>query len=206
MTAGDGIAHAEQTPHENTGRLTVVQLWTALPDQHRHMRPAFSHIQAVPAIERPSGNVQIVAGELEGAASLAPYDSALLGADVQVRRQHEIVLPLDPVFEHAILVMSDDCALHGQLLEQRTLYYLGTARTDADFSSREGGRVLLIGGPPFPERILMWWNVVARTREEIMKAHDDWQEQRRFGEVKPYAGPRLDAPMLTRFAGANAVS
>src|SRR5687768_4696407 len=64
MTSGRGIAHAEQTPRDNTGRLNGVQLWTALPDQHRGMQPGFSHVQDVPAIERPSGIVQVFAGEL----------------------------------------------------------------------------------------------------------------------------------------------
>jgi hypothetical protein len=86
------------------------------------------------------------------------------------------------------------------------LYYLGTARTDACFSSSEGGRVLLIGGPPFPETILMWWNFVARTPDEITQARADWEAQRRFGEVNAYAGPRLAAPALTRFARPNPVS
>jgi hypothetical protein len=206
MTSGGGIAHAEQTPRDNTGRLNGVQLWTALPDQHRHMPPGFSHVQEVPVIERPSGIVQIFAGELDGAASPAPYYSALLGADAQVHRGHELVLPLNPAFEHAVLVMSGDCTLDGQRLEHRMLYYLGTARTDACFSSSEGGRVLLIGGPPFPETILMWWNFVARTPDEITHARADWEAQRRFGEVNAYAGPRLAAPALTRFARPNPVS
>jgi redox-sensitive bicupin YhaK (pirin superfamily) len=206
MTSGGGIAHAEQTPRDNTGRLDGVQLWTALPEQHRHMPPGFSHAQEVPAIERPSGVVRIFAGELEGAASPAPYYSALLGADVQVHPRNELMLPLNPEYEHAILVMSGDCALNGQRLEQRMLYYLGTTRSEACFSSEVGGRVLLIGGTPFPERILMWWNFVARTSDEIAQARADWEERRRFGEVKAYAGPRLNAPALARVAHPNPVS
>lgn len=206
MTSGGGIAHAEQTPRDHTGRLNGVQLWTALPDQHRHMAPDFLHVEDVPAVERPSGIVRIFAGELDGAASPARYYSPLLGADVRVHPGHELMLPLTSAYEHAILVMTGDCALDGQTLEQRTLYYLGTTRADACFSSREGGRVLLIGGPPFPEKILMWWNFVARTPEEIAHARADWEDRRRFGEVIAYDGPRLTAPMLTRFAGPNPAS
>ena len=102
--------------------------------------------------------------------------------------------------------MSGDCALNGEPLQQRMLYYLGTTRTEAAFSSADGGRVLLIGGPPFPERILMWWNFVARTADEIAQARADWEEHRRFGEVKAYAGPRLAAPALARLARPNPVS
>jgi quercetin 2,3-dioxygenase len=206
MTSGGGIAHAEQTPRDNTGRLDGVQLWTALPDQDRHMAAGFSHVQDVPALERPAGIVRIFAGELEGARSRAPHYSALLGADVQVHPGHELMLPLNAAYEHAILVMNGECALDGQALEQRMLHYLGTARTDACFSSRDGGRVLLIGGLPFPEKILMWWNFVARTPEEITQARADWEQRRRFGEVKAYAGPRLAAPALTRFARPNPLS
>ena len=74
------------------------------------------------------------------------------------------------------------------------------------FSSKDGGRLLLIGGPPFPETILMWWNFVARTADEIAAARADWEERRRFGEVTADAGPRLRAPTLTRFARPNPVS
>ena len=63
MTSGAGIAHAEQTPREHTGRLNGVQLWTALPDAHRHGAPGFAHVAEVPAIERPGGIVQVFAGQ-----------------------------------------------------------------------------------------------------------------------------------------------
>jgi redox-sensitive bicupin YhaK (pirin superfamily) len=206
MTAGGGIAHAEQTPPDNTGRLDGVQLWTALPEQHRHMPAGFSHVQGVPAIEYPSGIIRVFAGELEGAASPAPYYSAILGADVQVHPRHRLMLPLTPAYEHAVLLVSGDCSLDGQPLEQRMLYYLGSARADACFASRDGGRVLLIGGPPFPETILMWWNFVARTQDEIMQARADWEDRRRFGEVNAYSGSRLAAPPLARLARPNPMS
>ena len=82
MTSGGGIAHAEQTPRDHTGRLNGVQLWTALPD--RIARRRFCACERGACVERPSGIVQVFAGELEGAASPAPYYSALLGADLQV--------------------------------------------------------------------------------------------------------------------------
>ena len=41
-----------------------------------------------------------------------------------------------------------------QLLQERVLYYLGANRSGASFTSRSGSQLLLIGGPPFPEKIL----------------------------------------------------
>ena len=206
MTSGSGIAHAERTPRDHTGKLDGVQLWTALPDRHRRIDPGFAHVAEVPRLEWASGVVQVFAGELAGASSPAPIYSPLLGADLRIHPRHDLEVPLEPSFEHAILLLGGDAALGGQPLDEKRLYYLGTRRSEACLSSRNGGRILLIGGPPFPETILMWWNFVARTPEEISKARLDWQERRRFGEVKAYDGPRLAAPELRRLARPNPVS
>lgn len=206
MTSGSGIAHAEQTPRDNTGRLDGVQLWTALPDADRHAAATFAHVEEVPAFETPGGIVQVFAGGLQDAVSPAPYFSGILGADLQLHAGHSLSLPLDPTFEHAVLVLSGDCTFDGQVLGERALYYLGRARTEASFASLAGGRVLLIGGPPFPETILMWWNFVARTPEEIASARADWEAGHRFGEVTAYDGPRLSAPSLVRMARPNPAS
>jgi hypothetical protein len=96
--------------------------------------------------------------------------------------------------------------LRGRRLPPGILYYLGTQRADLSFASADGARVLLIGGLPFGETILMWWNFVARTPEEIRTARDDWEAHRRFGEVPAFQGPRLAAPELTRLAHPNPVS
>ena len=96
--------------------------------------------------------------------------------------------------------------LEDQPLAERMLYYLGTTRSDATLSSRHGCRLLVIGGPPFPEQILMWWNFVGRTEDEIAQARADWEAGNRFGNVTAYRGPRLSAPSLVRFARPNPVS
>ena len=86
------------------------------------------------------------------------------------------------------------------------LYYLGTDRDTICVSSDHGARVLLVGGQPFAESILMWWNFVARTPEEIAEAREDWESHRRFGDVLAYNGPRLAAPRLTQLARPTPVS
>lgn len=206
MTSGRAIAHAERTPRDHTGRLSGVQLWTALPDAHRQDAPSFQHVAEVPRVETPGGIAQVFSGALAGAVSPAHHLSPLVGADLQVHRGGRLDLPLDPAHEHAVLVLDGDAALDGQALAPRVLYYLGTRRGEVSLASRDGARVLLVGGVPFPETILMWWNFVARTPEEIRAARDDWEAHRRFGDVAAYAGPRLAAPELVRLARPNPIS
>jgi redox-sensitive bicupin YhaK (pirin superfamily) len=206
MTSGGGIAHAEQTPRDHTGRLNGVQLWTALPDVQRHLPASFAHVPAVPLVESAGGLVRVFAGTCAGAESDAPSFSPLLGADLQIHSGHTLGMPLDASFEHAALLLDGGAALDGQPLAARTLYYLNPGRTAVDVASARGARLLLIGGPPFAETILMWWNFVARSPGEVAQAHADWEAGRRFGDVRAYRGPRLTAPALARLAAPNPMS
>jgi len=200
MTAGAGIAHAEETPKRNSGRLSGVQLWVALPDAHRNRPASFQHVDAVPTLILPGGLAQVITGELGGTSSPAERFSDLTGADVEVRPGEAVTLPLRGEFEHAFFLLDGDCVFEGQDIEARTLYYLPPGRSEGEFKSREGARVLLLGGTPFGEKVLMWWNFVARTTAEIQAARRDWAEHRRFGKIPGYRGERMEAPEMMRLA------
>jgi redox-sensitive bicupin YhaK (pirin superfamily) len=205
MTSGGGIAHAEETPRNNSGLLNGVQLWVALPGVHRNGQACFQNIDEVPIIEQAGGMVRVFVGSLLGCSSTANHFSPILGVDIALRATGSMELPLDGSFEHAALLLKGDAEIDGRSIDSMSLYYLGTNRPSVEFKSRDGCRVLLIGGPPFPEKILMWWNFVARTSEEIAQARSDWQSHQRFGEVR-YQGPRLEAPPLKCFAPPNPAS
>jgi len=195
MTAGRGIAHSEETPPRNTGRLRGVQLWVALPAASRDIPPAFAQHRALPAVDLDGGRATLIMGELAGVRSPARAFSSIVGADVAGEPGRRLVLPLDPGFEHALVLLAGGCLLDGQPLSIDTLYYLGCGRGELVVHSEgKGSRLLLLGGAPFGETILMWWNFVLRTTDEVVAAREDWQAGRRFGEVPAYAGPRLDAP------------
>lgn len=206
MTAGRGIAHAEETPPTNSGRLNGVQLWVALPNEHRHTAPAFTSVAQVPVLEEPGGIILPFAGTLSGVSSPAHYFSEIIGLEAQVHPGHTLAIALDSHFEHALLLLDGSCSLEGQALEEKALHYLGDCRAGIELTSQPGCRILLIGGPPFPEKILMWWNFVARTPDEISQARDDWEAHRRFGPVKGTQLARLSAPDLARFARPNPAS
>ena len=99
--------------------------------------------------------------------SPAAHYSELSGADVEVHPTGALTIPLLPSYEYAVLMLNGDRSLNGQQLDARALYYRGTQGSEATVSSSSSARVLLIGGPAFPETILVWWNFVARTPEEI---------------------------------------
>lgn len=206
MTAGNGIAHAEMTPKNNSGQLDGVQLWTALPENEREIVPSFASFPEVPKIDIDGGVIHLFAGSFEKTTSPGKYYSEILGMDLEILPGKHVEIEIDPKFEHAALVLSGDCSLDGQDLEMQTMYYLGPNRRCLSIQSIHGSRVLLIGGEPFQEKILMWWNFVARTPEEIARARTDWEETDRFGIVRGEHKERLSAPSLARFAHPNPAS
>ena len=205
MTAGSGIAHVEETPMRNTGRLDGVQLWVALPDEERNRDASFQHIAEVPRIETRGGIAQVFMGTIGDIASPATSYSSMVGADLTIHPGETLALPLDALREHGLFVLGGSAQLASQDLAINTLYFLARGQSELALRSAEGARVLLIGGEPFAERIVMWWNFVARTVEEIRIAREDWEAGRRFGAV-PYDGPRIDAPPLSRIAPPNPAS
>lgn len=206
MTAGNGIAHAEMTPKDNSGLLDGIQLWTALPEKDRHIEPAFDSFQEVPKIDIHGGIIHLFAGSFKKITSPGTYFSEILGMDIEIFSGKHVEIKINPKFEHAALVLSGDCVLDGQNLELQTMYYLGPNKNCLPIKSFHGCRMLLIGGMPFQEKILMWWNFIARTPEEIARARADWEETDRFGIVRGNHQKRLSAPSLARFAQPNPAS
>jgi quercetin 2,3-dioxygenase len=200
MTAGKGIAHAEQTPKRNSGRLSGVQLWVALPDEDQHTDPLFDHYASLPEVELQEGMVTVVLGEMLGQRSPVRISSPIIGAELSIRKAGKITLPLKRDFEHALFVLDGEVTLGDEPLRHEMLHYIGGYRDEFELRASEDSRVLLIGGEAFERPVLMWWNFVGRTHEELAEAREDWERHRRFGEVNAYRGPRMTAPeMLSTF-------
>jgi len=206
MTSGRGIAHSEETPKTNSGTVDGVQLWVALPSDQRNIAPAFYHHASLPVLDFAAGTVTVIAGTLSGETSPAQMFSPIIGAEIAFRTREPLLLPVRRDFEHALFVLRGEASLNEYPLEGATLHYLGTNREELRLSGSVDTRVLLLGGQPFSDPIVMWWNFVANTREEIAQAREDWMSRQRFGEVKAYRGARSPAPELTRLAPANPVS
>lgn len=192
MTAGHGVSHAEESTGRHRGDAHGVQLWVAQPDRTRHDSPAFEHHAELPLVELDSGAATVIVGELDGAASPARRDTDHVGIDLDLR-PGDTHLRLKRSFEYALVVLQGAVSLDGRAVEPGHLAYLGIGRDECALVAVEHTRALLVGGVPFDEPILMWWNYVARTRDEISVAHRQWTDgDERFGRVSSKL-PRISA-------------
>ena len=197
MTAGRGIAHAEESPAEHDPSLHGVQLWVALPDADRRVAPAFEHHAELPGAMIGGLAVTVFMGDLAGAQSPATTFSPIVGAELRATGRSPATatasLPLEPTFEHIIFAATGAAQVGGTELRPGHLLYLGPGGDRAEVTAPGGSRLFLLGGVPLGEPLLMWWNFVARTPEEIAAAVAGWREDR-FGAVGGYRGEALTAP------------
>jgi redox-sensitive bicupin YhaK (pirin superfamily) len=199
MTGGHGICHSEVSS-AGTRTLHGVQLWVALPDETRDAPRDFQHHVPLP-IDLGGGLARVFLGEFADVRSPVRTFTPLLGVELTVQPETTITLDVDPRFEHGVLVDTGTVTLAGTRLGRADLGYvgIGAARLPLVNSTTEAARLLLLGGPPFGEQIVIWWNFVARSHEEIVAFRDDWQnESGRFGRIDGWDGTprRLPAPPL----------
>ena len=195
MTAGRGIAHSEVSPAAHPALLHGAQLWVALPGVARDIAPAFEHSADLPVLTDRGLRATVLLGELAGAASAGTVHTPLVGADLALDAGADVRLPLEPDFEYAVLAPSGaGSEVAGVDVRPGALLYLGTGRAELRVRAEQAVRVLLLGGEPFAERLVMWWNFVARDGAEVATAREDWMAGRRFGPVA--GGDPLPAPAL----------
>jgi redox-sensitive bicupin YhaK (pirin superfamily) len=195
MTAGRGIAHSEESIGAQ-GTVHAAQLWIALPDAQRHGAPAFVHHPHLPQAGLGGFRVTVLAGRALGLSSPIELFSPLLGLDLTCPGAAQADVELRADFEHALLCLRGAARIDGEPLAPGTLLYAPTGRERVRIESNGAAQLLLIGGTPFPEPLLVWWNFVARTQVEIEQAGADWNAGRRFAPVAGTALPRVPAPEL----------
>ncbi|MDI3409380.1 pirin family protein [Streptomyces cavernicola] len=197
MTGGHGICHSE-TSTPGTTVLHGVQLWVALPEQHRDAARDFQH--HVPEPVRVDGaELRVFLGALAGQESPVRTFTPLLGAELVLDPGATVTLAVDPAFEHGLLVDRGEVRLADTAVRRAEMGYAhpGVAALTLTNTSDAAARAILLGGPPFDEEIVMWWNFIGRSHDDIARAREDWENATdRFGAVEGYPGERLPAPAL----------
>jgi redox-sensitive bicupin YhaK (pirin superfamily) len=220
MTSGAGIAHSEYSVGVEPIPLDALQLWVALPEARRHGGPAFERHEDLPVLDLGDGaDAVVVMGSLGAVDSPATVHTPIVGAELRLPAGVDVRVPLRPGWEYAVYGMTgtaeavtgmdatdaDAARRSSPAVEPGTtasvdhtrLVYLGKGRDHLEIRSDEGARVFLLGGEPFEADIVMWWNFVGRSHDEIVEAREAWEARSdRFGAVVDHGPERIPAPPL----------
>jgi redox-sensitive bicupin YhaK (pirin superfamily) len=199
MTAGRGIQHSEVST-DDARELHGVQLWIALPDGSRDVAPFFETYAPGPTIVGDA-TLHVFIGELSTVTTF----TKLIGAQVDIPAGGRAVIPADPGFEYGLVVDAGTPTLQGVAIPAAHLGVVPAGATELVIEAgAEPLRALLIGGEPLNEQIVMWWNFVGRSHDEVVAFREQWQAEviagassdGRFGELIGYDGSALPAPVL----------
>ncbi|QIO04576.1 pirin family protein [Acinetobacter shaoyimingii] len=196
MTAGRGISHTEVAPDTET-HMHAAQLWIALPDDKLNIAPRFDHYPELPVVGKDGIEYTVLVGEFLGKTSPVEVYTPLLGVDLTAKENVTTRIALNPKFEYGFMALEGTAVINGHELNQDNLVVLEPGLEHIEIEIHQNSRVLLLGGEPFESPILLWWNFVGRTHEELSIAREQWVNgDERFGSIPEYEGPRLEAPAL----------
>jgi hypothetical protein len=138
--------------------------------------------------------VTVLVGSVGEITSPAVHDTPLVGADLEIRRG-AVTVPLASGFEHCVVVLDGSIDVEGEPVAPGTLAYLGTGRDELTVSTASSARLMVLGGTPFESPVVMWWNFVGRTRDEMTGAVAEWNAgAERFGDTGSTMS-RIPAPV-----------
>lgn len=197
MSAGYGITHSEHSSADTT-TLHGVQLWYAFPEKHRFVAPHLDQHRAA-TVRGPGWEAKVAIGSLLGVTSPVETYSPLSAAEISLEPNTSLEIDVPAEHEHGLLAIECTANFNGALIEQNHLGYLGTGVTKLEVSSGDTPiRVMLIGGEPLKEDIVMWWNFVGRSHEEIALWRERYQSEMGFEAApddSPLAGHELGEPI-----------
>jgi redox-sensitive bicupin YhaK (pirin superfamily) len=185
VSAGPGM---QVPPHPHIGLQTVSWLFEGL------------------VLHRDGTTITVIVGEHAGQRSPATVYTPLVGLQIETRAGQEVTVPLRTDFEHGVLA-TDGPATVGRpeaaagpatadtAIAPGQLAHLPAGLNSVRLSTPGAQRFLIVGGAPFGEHLVMWWNFVARTSVEMEEARAGWMAGR-FGDVTGYEGDPLPAPPL----------
>lgn len=199
MTAGWGVSHSELalTPLRNEpATLSGVQMWIALPNSVRNEAAEFHNYSELPKKSVAGVQVCTFVGSFLEMTSPAKVHTALVGVELKFLEANEFQFTAENSFEYGFLVIDGEVTVNGLDLKSGELGFFRPG-TDTFSITNATGTVMLLGGVPFDEEIVMWWNFIGRTHEEIVEMKTDWElGTSRFGEFADAIGGRIPAPEM----------
>lgn len=212
MTAGRGISHSELSLR-GPENLHAVQLWVALPKAAIDVAPAFEHQANLPRVSGDGFAATVLAGSFMGHTAATKTYSPMVGAELRVKSGNTVTIDLDSNFEYGLQVVEglaqvapnvDSVDQQPIRVSRSDLFVTDHRQRQITISATNGDLVaLLLGGAPFGEKILMWWNFIARTQAEISQQREQWNQHleteaglARFGSFEDQIGGWIPAPEL----------
>ena len=180
MKTGSGIIHSEM-PAMSEGKLHGFQLWVNMPAKYKMNKPEYIYIDAeqMQIHKDKEKKIKIIAGkfnEIEG--PVKGHNVEPVYFDVEIEKDKEFNFELPPTHNSLIYLIEGKIKIgeedHNQVKDS-TLIIL-TKGQKLKVSGLTKAKFLLISGKPIGEPIARGGPFVMNTKEEILKAVQDYHK------------------------------
>src|SRR5579875_3584416 len=198
MTAGGGILHIEEPPEDlvaSGGLFHGFQLWVNLPARLKMTNPRYQDIRAgqVKLLSSPDGGalLRVIAGEVGGYQGPGVTHTPITLVHATLSPGAQVRLPWRRDFNALGYVLAGSGSVGPRLADgghrpvrtgQLAVFGPGDVVTVAAGSRQDGPGaqldILLLGGQPIREPVAAYGPVVMNTRDELVKAFEDYRAGR----------------------------
>ena len=187
MTAGSGILHEEFHSEEfsKTGGLFhMAQLWVNLPAQHKMTKPKYQAIEktSIPVYEGADIKVSVIAGsykELKGIASTFTDIRMFL-----VHFEEGGIFEYECPSTHTAIALNigGDIEIQDNEFPEHHCVLFANNGERISMKGKTASKALILIGEPIREEIVAYGPFVMNSKDEIVKAYDDFRSGK-FGKL-----------------------
>ena len=178
MKTGSGIIHSEM-PAMTEGKLHGFQLWVNMPAKYKMNKPEYIYIDAeqMEVHKDDDKKIKVIAGKFENTEGpVKGHNIEPIYFDVEIEKDKEFIFDLPPAHNSLIYLIDGEIKVGEQSHDQAknsTLIILSKGK-NLKVSSLTKAKFLLISGKPIGEPIARGGPFVMNTKEEILKAVQDY--------------------------------
>ena len=178
MKTGSGIIHSEM-PAMSEGRLHGFQLWINMPAKLKMSKPDYIYIDAdkIQVHKDSDKQVKVIAGKFENAEGpIKEHNVEPIYFDIELKKDKDFNIELPLAHNSFIYLIDGEIKIGEQThdkVKDSTLILLKKGQK-LKVSSLTKGKFLLISGKPIGEKIARGGPFVMNTKEEILKAVQDY--------------------------------
>src|SRR5450755_1798988 len=193
MTAGAGILHIERPPEQliaTGGLFHGIQLWVNLPAAEKWVDPRYQDLEAQDnlLLTSPDGGalVRVIAGDVAGHRGPGSTHTPISLVHASVHPGAQLLLPWPGEFNALVYVLAGSGTIGAEHRPIHTgnlaVHGAGDALEISADQVQEARHpvldVLILGGRPIGEPVVAHGPFVMNTRDEIVRAFEDYQAGR----------------------------
>ena len=185
MTAAKGLVHEEFHSEESTkkgGLFEMVQLWVNLPKKDKMGPHRYQGIKdnEFPRIDlNPKAKVRLIAGDFLGKSGPCLTHSKMTVFDLDLNAGSNCEFELDEGTNTLIFVLRGKLKVQDEELKELSLAVFDRGGKIVRLQANENHKnikLLILNGDPIEEPIFAYGPFVMNTREEVVKAIEDYNE------------------------------